>query len=844
MSKILYTISSITLLVLSIFTPLSSQTPTASFATWKNNNKAAYVIIHDDYGDVTTPGIVQHADNEAFTRDIKLTFGAITSVCEPGDWTNAKNMIAHGHECINHSHSHYCAQPVSWCPSQVYTPADFSTELGLSTDLIRSNTGVAPRFYIHPYDLSTDEVINYLKGLGYLGTRAGNQEAVNSADFTDPYRLNYHVFQPTSNLAQLNAAIDAGVTSGGLILRELHGVEDGSWATVSLANYRSHLDYVKSKMNEKLIWSATITDVLTYKMQRDAYQPNVSYAAASNTITVSFNELKTIDPSVLRTSVTVNVNLNGIAGNYDVLQGANSVASIRSGNIVSFNVYPHQGVVTLKCKDCGIVTPPTDPVLGCLKASYFTNINLTGTPTVVRAENSINYNWASAAPIAPIPVDNFSVRWEGDINPNVSGLYTFTASADDGVRLWVNNQLIIDKWIDQSVTIYSATINLIAGQKVPIKLDYYERSGSAQVRLDWTIPNQISRVIAFSPCPIATPPPVAEFDPTACYRLIARHSNKVLDLSSNSTANGLQIVQNTWTGTNRQIWRIKAIDTTYYQIINGFSGKVVNVLNGSTADGQNITQQPYSNIPQRQWKFEKNGTGQYFITNKNSNKVLDVNNAGTKDNARIVQWTKNANSTNQQWTAQQVGCPTNIAALLTDRDITFNGTIEGNKAVLQWVVNSTDLMDYYEIEKADDSHDFAHLAYINGNSAEELRAFSYIDEQLADGHTHYRLKATATDGTIQTSEIVTLTYDNPKQYAVSPNPAHEYFNVDLTPAGNRAVDIQVVSLLGTVLKQINIEAGSNTRQQIDIEGLEAGQYIIKIQPLGQRMTVRKLVIIK
>jgi hypothetical protein len=840
MSKQFYIFGSIVLMLLNILTPLSSQTPTASFAPWKDNSKAAYVIIHDDYGDVTTQGIVQHADNEAFTRGIKLTFGAITSVCETADWDNAKSMMAHGHECINHSHSHHCAQPVTWCPSQVYTSADFSTELGLSTDLIRTNTGVAPRFYIHPYDLSTDEVINYLKGLGYLGTRAGSQEAVNSADFTDPYRLNYHVFQPTSDLTQLNAAIDAGITSGGLVLRELHGVEDGSWATVSLANYRSHLDYVKSKMTQKQIWSATITDVLTYKMQRDAFQPVVSYAAASNTITVSFNELKTIDPSVLRTPVTINVNLNGITGNYEVLQGTNAVVSTRSGNIVSFNVYPHQGAVTLKCTDCGI-TP--DPVLGCLKATYFTNINLTGTPAVVRPESSINYNWASSAPIANMPADNFSVRWEGVVNPNVSGLYTFTAAADDGVRLWVNNQLIIDKWIDQAVATYSATINLTVGQQVPIKVEYYERGGLAEVRLNWTIPNQTSRVIAFSPCPII-PQPIAEFDPTACYRLIARHSNKVLDLSSNSTANGLQLVQNTWTGANRQIWRIKPIDATYYQIVNGFSGKVVNVLNGSTADGQNITQQPYSNIPQRQWKFEKNATGQYYVTNKNSNKVLDVNNASTANNTHIVQWAKNVNSTHQQWTVQQVGCPTNVAALLTNRDITFNGNLEGNKAVLQWVVNSTDMMDYYEIEKADYSHDFAHLAYVNGNSVETLRAFSYVDEQLADGHTHYRLKATATDGTIQISEIVTITYDNPKQYAVSPNPAHDYFNLDLTPAGNRAIDIQVVSLLGTVVKQLNIEAGSNPRQQIDIDNLEAGQYIVKIQPQGQRQTVRKLVIIK
>ena len=58
--------------------PLNSQT--ASFATWKDNKKAAYSIIHDDFGDYVT-GIYDQAYPIATARGIKFSFGALTSVC-------------------------------------------------------------------------------------------------------------------------------------------------------------------------------------------------------------------------------------------------------------------------------------------------------------------------------------------------------------------------------------------------------------------------------------------------------------------------------------------------------------------------------------------------------------------------------------------------------------------------------------------------------------------------------------------------------------------------------------------------------------------------------------------
>ena len=65
-----------------------------------------------------------------------------------------------------------------------------------------------------------------------------------------------------------------------------------------------------------------------------------------------------------------------------------------------------------------------------------------------------------------------------------SGLYRFTTTTDDGVRLWVNGHPLIDKWYDQASTSHSATIH-VSGD-VPIVMHYYENGGAASARLTWT----------------------------------------------------------------------------------------------------------------------------------------------------------------------------------------------------------------------------------------------------------------------------------------------------------------------------------------------------------------------
>ena len=133
----------------------------------------------------------------------------------------------------------------------------------------------------------------------------------------------------------------------------------------------------------------------------------------------------------------------------------------------------------------GIATVPPGAPDG-LKAVYFNNIDFTG-DTVMTIDPVINFNWGDDSPISGIASETYSVRWTGRIVPELSEPFTFYTRTDDGVRLWINDVLVIDKWVNQGVTEWaSPPIQLTAGQPVNIRMEYFENSGQAQAHLLWS----------------------------------------------------------------------------------------------------------------------------------------------------------------------------------------------------------------------------------------------------------------------------------------------------------------------------------------------------------------------
>lgn len=120
--------------------------------------------------------------------------------------------------------------------------------------------------------------------------------------------------------------------------------------------------------------------------------------------------------------------------------------------------------------------------------AYYSNSVLTGSPTLTRLDTGINFDWGTGSP-APgsLPPDNFSVRWTANTYLN-TGQYRFTVTADDGVRLYLDGKLIIDKWKDQPATTYNSIKWITAGAHA-IKMEYYEHSGFATAKLSWQLAN-------------------------------------------------------------------------------------------------------------------------------------------------------------------------------------------------------------------------------------------------------------------------------------------------------------------------------------------------------------------
>ena len=128
-----------------------------------------------------------------------------------------------------------------------------------------------------------------------------------------------------------------------------------------------------------------------------------------------------------------------------------------------------------------------------IQAEYFKNISLVGEPLFRRKDKEINFLWYYDAPRWDLhgadDSNYFSVRWQGNIKPEISGKYVFTIMHNDGVRFWMNNQLVFENWKDcKNSIIDSVEVQMTANQLHAFKLEYYNNGGVSEMKLGWKIP--------------------------------------------------------------------------------------------------------------------------------------------------------------------------------------------------------------------------------------------------------------------------------------------------------------------------------------------------------------------
>ena len=115
--------------------------------------------------------------------------------------------------------------------------------------------------------------------------------------------------------------------------------------------------------------------------------------------------------------------------------------------------------------------------------AYFPNRELAGSPALVRNDSAIDFDWGRTSPATQVPSDDFSARWTRNVDFE-QGVYRFHAVMDDGLRLYVDGNLIIDQWRDGGVREAVVDYPLNRGTHA-LRVEYYERSGDAVARIWW-----------------------------------------------------------------------------------------------------------------------------------------------------------------------------------------------------------------------------------------------------------------------------------------------------------------------------------------------------------------------
>ncbi|WP_440067055.1 RICIN domain-containing protein [Streptosporangium sp. OZ121] len=175
---------------------------------------------------------------------------------------------------------------------------------------------------------------------------------------------------------------------------------------------------------------------------------------------------------------------------------------------------------------------------------------------------------------------------------------------------------------------------------------------SQYVWLPITFPSATSMSLNWSPqVTIDTATGVISGSVAPSYRITARHSGKVMDVVSASTANNAEVKQYPWNGGGNQRWQFQDTGDGYLRLVGQHSGKCLDVAGASTADGANVIQYTCGTGANQQWQWTATG-GYHQLRARHSGKCLDVANASTADGADIQQYACGT-GTNQQWIRAQ-----------------------------------------------------------------------------------------------------------------------------------------------------------------------------------------------
>lgn len=173
-----------------------------------------------------------------------------------------------------------------------------------------------------------------------------------------------------------------------------------------------------------------------------------------------------------------NVTFTFTVGSEYPFGGYNIAAQGAASKHTTYNTFSYFGTITDQYTYWSNGTGSGTITAANWYGQYWNNIYLSGDPVLVRQDAAINFNWDGNSPGANVPADQFSARWDTSVTVSGAGNYVFSATADDGIRVWVDGSLIIDQWAEHSAATYSATRYLGAGTH-SVRVEYFQNYGDA-----------------------------------------------------------------------------------------------------------------------------------------------------------------------------------------------------------------------------------------------------------------------------------------------------------------------------------------------------------------------------
>ena len=169
-----------------------------------------------------------------------------------------------------------------------------------------------------------------------------------------------------------------------------------------------------------------------------------------------------------------------------------TLGTLEAGKSYYWRIDEFDGFETHKGNTWSFTTAGTG---GGIRADYYKGMNFE-TFVLTRTDPQIDFDWGDpGGPDPSVGDDNFSVRWTGEVEAAFTETYTFYPRTDDGVRLYVDGQLLVDRWVDRSPVEDDATIDLVAGNTYSLVMEYYENSSGAVAELSWSSPRTPKQLI-------------------------------------------------------------------------------------------------------------------------------------------------------------------------------------------------------------------------------------------------------------------------------------------------------------------------------------------------------------